>query len=506
MAKKGKSPRKFRQARAAAKPAAKAAFPGKVKAYRKDITGKLSAEDRMALKEMSDTAKKELGKKAYLSKADYEATQKAAREKFRESMREEGLYPEKKNAPAKKAAAKKAAVKKPAGMTPRQEAALQRSVKKEDRRMAKLRAADPAKFDAREKIATDSKLTAKQKFKAIEKVGKTAKPKPAEPAKSGKYLEMQEAKKMTRAEKSAANKAKWKSMTPAERKNWSASKAAAPKPAPNVSKATTPAAKRVTLADLKKNEAKGLQEAKARVAAKNQALANSAKGKTQTPTAAKAKATAKPEGKAPVKKAAAPKKYAKTRGLIKGGAAAAVAGEAVSMLKGSTAKDAKEINRLRAKLAAAKGQKSPGALSRLKEGLGSEVGQLAYLASGTFVGKSRRQRMDELNKQIAKASKTKQLRYGKDGSSLVPGTKAYKAGSKTKPAYTKTTQPTGGGSTTKISGTYTVKKGDTLSGIAKQAGVSLSDIRSANPKFMKNKKYKQGSMIWSGTKVKLPKK
>ena len=60
-----------------------------------------------------------------------------------------------------------------------------------------------------------------------------------------------------------------------------------------------------------------------------------------------------------------------------------------------------------------------------------------------------------------------------------------------------------GGSTT----SYTVKKGDTLSAIAKTSGVKLSELLSANPKIAdKKSKYKGGSMIWSGTKVKLPTK
>ena len=121
-----------------------------------------------------------------------------------------------------------------------------------------------------------------------------------------------------------------------------------------------------------------------------------------------------------------------------------------------------------------------------------------------IVGKTRRQRMDELNKLIKKAG-PKELRYGPKGESLVPGTKAYKAGSKTKPAYTKTSTGAGG-ATTKPSGVYTVKKGDTLSGIAKANETTLAALREANPKLMKRKKYKQGNMIWSGTTVKIPKK
>jgi LysM repeat protein len=64
-------------------------------------------------------------------------------------------------------------------------------------------------------------------------------------------------------------------------------------------------------------------------------------------------------------------------------------------------------------------------------------------------------------------------------------------------------QVNAGGSTT----SYTVKKGDTLSGIAKSSGVKLSEVLAANPKIAdKKSKYKGGSMIWSGTKVKLPTK
>jgi LysM repeat protein len=199
-------------------------------------------------------------------------------------------------------------------------------------------------------------------------------------------------------------------------------------------------------------------------------------------------------------------KFRKIKGIGKAGVVGAVAGEVVSLAKGSTKKDFNEINRLEAKLADLTG-KGKGKVTAGRQGAQQQLSQLASLASMGIVGKTRRQRMDELNRLIAKAEKAnkpKELRYGKDGSSLVPGTAAYKAGSKTKPAYGTTS--TGGGSTTKVDSRYTVKKGDTLSGIAKTAGVSLSEIRAANPEIMKKKKYKQGSMIWSGTKVNIPKK
>ena len=41
---------------------------------------------------------------------------------------------------------------------------------------------------------------------------------------------------------------------------------------------------------------------------------------------------------------------------------------------------------------------------------------------------------------------------------------------------------------------------------AKNAGLTLAELRAANPEIMKKKKYKQGSMIWSGTTVNIPKK
>jgi LysM repeat protein len=472
-----KKPYKYRQAKKDAKAAAKRAFPGKVKAVRKDITGKITAEDRLALKDMADTAKKELGKNAYLSRADYDAMQNRELEKFRQSMADEfGEYAGKKageaEAPAKKAPAKKAAVKKAA-------AALEKKA--------------PVKKAAVKKAAV--------------------KKAPAKPAAEAPVKKAAPSKTMTRAEKSAANKAAWAKMTPEERKNWKGTKpgSAESKPAAKAEPKTTAKAattKRPTLADLKKNEAKGLEEAKKRVAAKNKALADSAKGKTQTPQAveAKKKAAAKPEGKASAKtggKNVKPK-FRKIKAAGKGGIVGAVAGEVVSLAKGSTKKDFDEINRLEAKLADITG-KGKGKVTAGRQGAQQQLSQLASLASLGVVGKTRRQRMDELNALIAKAekkNKPKELRYGKDGSSLVPGTAAYKAGSKTRP----TVASTGGGSTTKVSDKYTVKKGDTFSGIAKTAGLSLSELRAANPDIMKKKKYKQGSMIWSGTKVNIPKK
>jgi LysM repeat protein len=530
-----KKPYKFRQARKDAKAAAKKAFPGKVKSRRVDPKIKISAEDRLALREAEDTARKELGKKAYLSRAEYEAQQRAAREAFRERMREEfGEYGGKKAEPAAaeeaqpKRAAKKAAVKK---------AAVKKAVAK------KAVAPKPA-------------------------VKKAAVKKAAVPAATGE-------KKMTRAERSAANKARWKSMTPAERKNWAATrnapaatadetprakndagkpaakkaaakKAAAPrypsvtgkngkraKTLGQVNEAVTkntPKTKRPTLAQLKRQEAKGLEEAKARVEARKAGAGAKPRGmksgeKPGQQPAAKAKPSVKP---AAVSKGS--KLLRKVKGAGKLGIVGALAAETYGLASGSTADNVREIQRLENKLASLTGKRDSAGKTFVK-GMGLEVGQLANLSTLGIVGKNRRQRMDELNALIAKeqakqakaqAKANAKLRYGPGGESLVPGTAAYKAGSKTRPTKAQVTAnfqaakggTTGGtgtggaGSTIKVTpgSSYTVKKGDTLSAIAKSAGVSLADLRAANKKFKTNPKYKQGSMIFSGTTVKIPKK
>jgi LysM repeat protein len=51
--------------------------------------------------------------------------------------------------------------------------------------------------------------------------------------------------------------------------------------------------------------------------------------------------------------------------------------------------------------------------------------------------------------------------------------------------------------------TVTVKKGDTLSGIAKKSGISLATLKKLNPVYWTNKKYKNGNLIFAGDKVKV---
>ena len=46
-----------------------------------------------------------------------------------------------------------------------------------------------------------------------------------------------------------------------------------------------------------------------------------------------------------------------------------------------------------------------------------------------------------------------------------------------------------------------VQPGDTLSQIARDAGLTLKEIRALNPEIMRNPKYDSGNMIWSNTKI-----
>jgi hypothetical protein len=48
-----------------------------------------------------------------------------------------------------------------------------------------------------------------------------------------------------------------------------------------------------------------------------------------------------------------------------------------------------------------------------------------------------------------------------------------------------------------------VEKGDTLSAIAKDAGITLKQLYDLNPKFKEDPKYKGGNMIFSNTLVNL---
>jgi LysM repeat protein len=214
--------------------------------------------------------------------------------------------------------------------------------------------------------------------------------------------------------------------------------------------------------------------------------------------------------------AAKAKKFGKTKAVGKGLILSALAAETVSAVKGSSEKDFREIQRLENKLASLKGQapkyKNMGSNKNPISTLKTDAANFAALASMGAVGKTRRGRMDELNAMIGKAQAKKNKTIAKNRAAKpgvsAPGRSSSKINKTFSQASAASNTPAvgAGGSTITPGSGYRVKRGDTLSGIAKTAGVSLSDIMSANEKFKKNAKYKGGSMIFANTKVNIPKK
>lgn len=498
-AKKPKAPKKFKQARKAAVADAKGAFAtGKTKAYRKDPKIKISAEDESILRDVKKEAKgnyitDDKGNKVF-QKPTETAQERFARDRREakaaidrkygvEEKAKKTTTPAKTEAPAeksptgKKKAAKKAAPKKPGVKKP--------TTTKGYSAGKTLNATGQARYDALIKEGVSPK---KAMNKALFAQEKATKPTGSPKAK-------------------AATQTKIKTPT-----------------APKMTRPTDASLTQMEDNYLKKTQEKLIKQGKLsgskEVALRPKGEMVSTKGKGVQTVTAKPVATG---GKV--------KKGGKAKKFVKGSAALAVGAEAVSLAKGSTAKDAKEIIRLKNKLADLQGKKRDGAVAGFREGVGSQVGQLASLTSFGLVGKTRRERMDELNAKIAKAeAKTakanKGLRYGPGGESLVPGTDAYKKGSKTRPKSGKPaaggaaggssggssgggkggssgTTPGAGGTTSNV---YVVQRGDNLSKIAKNQGVKLSELLAANTKFKTNAKYKGGNMIWAGTTVKLPKK
>jgi LysM repeat protein len=496
-AKKPKAPRKFKQARKAAVADAKGAFStGKTKAYRKDPKIKISAEDEQILKDVKKEAKgnyitDDKGNKVF-QKPTETAQERFARDRREakdaidrkygvEEKAKKATTPTKTEAPAeksptgKKKAAKKAAPKKPGVKKP--------TTTKGYSAGKTLNATGQARYDALIKEGVSPKKAMNKALFAQEKATK--------PTSSPKAK--------------AATQTKIKTPT-----------------APKMARPTDASLTQMEDDYLKKTQEKLIKQGKLsgskEVALRPKGEMVSTKGKSVRTVVAKPV----PGSGGVVKKGSKVKKF------VKGSAALAVGAEAVSLAKGSTKKDAEEIIRLKRKLADLQGKKRDNAIGAFREGAGSEVGQLASLVSFGLVGKTRRERMDELNAKIAKqqAKNNKGLRYGPNGESLVPGTDAYKKGSKTRPKTGKPaaggaaggssggssggakggssgTTPGAGGTTSNV---YVVQRGDNLSKIAKNQGVKLSELLAANTKFKTNAKYKGGNMIWAGTTVKLPKK
>ena len=172
-------------------------------------------------------------------------------------------------------------------------------------------------------------------------------------------------------------------------------------------------------------------------------------------------------------------KLVKGAGLVaKVATVAGIVKEANQIKTGQSEKDFRRIQALENRVAAAKGEKPKytrsGSNRNLAESLKVDAGNALSFVG---LGKSRKDRLAELKNMAAKAEKKKLTKPAP------------------KPSATKDTP-----ASKSISGNkYRVNAGDTLSGIASRAGVSLKDLRSANPQITDPRK------IYRNTGVVIPK-
>lgn len=560
-AKKPTKPKKFRQARSAAKADAKKTFSGNPQARLKDPKLKLSADDKMALKEMRDSAKADLGNKSTLTKKEFLKADNAAREAFRSEMRAEfGEYGGKKATP----------LDSPRNTRVMKESAP-RKITKNINPLNKTRTfveASPIKsqtekpktsksaVDTAETKPAKTKKAAAPKKPAVKKaaVKKPAVKKPATVSTTvDKTLKTPEGKarydkliKEGVKPKSALNKALFY-----EAKLPSQKAAATPKAEskPKVKKAGATKAgsfKNITDASLTSQE-DAYRQSKVDKLVKEGKLSGSkeiairSKGEVVKPGAKVPATTTQVARPIPGSDTVVKKKGGKLGKFAKGGAYLAAFTAAMDLPNYTDA--AKRKAQAEVDLYAAKNKgKNPGFIDRTKiaaKGMPMVRDQVLKYFTGGVVGKDASAYAAKAEKELAKYKESerktanKNLRYGPNGESLVPGTDAWKKGSKTRPKFaapgaaggtTPGTKPgatpgasggssggskggsSKGGSTPSVTpgSTYTVKSGDTLSAIAKASGVKLADIYAANKKFKQNPKYKGGNMIWSGTTVKIP--
>jgi hypothetical protein len=475
-AKKPTRPRKFKQARKDALASAKKDFSGKKQAGLKDRTLKISADDKKVLSEVKQEAKgnfitDDRGNKINVKPTETSAERIARdrREAKAELQRKWDAEDGKTGRPAKETSARTSGdIKVTDKRTPTEKVASKKAATKEVKKNTKkfVQKGSPKVMD------TPVKST-KPSVKGFS-AGKTLTPK-------GQAIYDDLVKQGVKP-KSAMNKAIFrqeKATKPGVNK-------------PTVAKTTTP-----------------------KVVTKNDALKFSAKGKTQTPQAQKlkglqdkvsaAKTTAKKvttvkaakEVSTGAKVGKAILDAAKTTAMIAGPGKflkpvkfvqAAIAGnKAVKVTKAVKAADSGK--KVAAANAARKAANAAKAEKAAKAGKMGKVKKVGLAAAGFYA-------LDKIpTGGGSKPAATKTLPQRPAGSYPKGGGKGLKLGPNINVGA--------GGSTT----SYTVKKGDTLSAIAKTSGVKLSEVLAANPKIAdKKSKYKGGSMIWSGTKVKLPTK
>ena len=495
-AKKPTKPRKFKQARKDAKSAAKQAFSGKSQAGLKDRTLRISADDKEVASEVRKEAKgnyitDDRGNKIQVKPTETPQERMArdrreAKAQLQQKWDQEDGTARKprETAPAKKSAPKGGGMNKTRTFIQATEVKPQGKVIKKK--------AEPAKK------AVKSKKTMGQVSKAV---ADATKPKVNKPAVT---------KGMTRAERSAANKAAWAKMTPAERKNWKGTKPTAATPdrikitVDNKPTAPKPTAGAQALNEMGKK--KGLKDPlgiEKKTTPKSDSLKALQKKVGDSKKAAKPITKAAVAAKAAANKPSALAKVGKTALTVASFLPAGRAVKAGMLLKGAlagtkTAKVAKAVKtaesgkKASAANAARKAANAAKAEKAAKAGVKGKVKKVA-LAAGGFYAIDKIPTGGGSKPAATPASTTRPQRPA--GQYPKGGGKGLKLGPNV--------QVNAGGSTT----SYTVKKGDTLSGIAKTSGVKLSEILAANPTIAdKKSKYKGGSMIWSGTKVKLPTK
>jgi LysM repeat protein len=481
-AKKPTRPRKFKQARKDALASAKKDFSGKKQAGLKDRTLRISADDKKVLSDVKAEARGGYITDDRGNKINVKPTE-TAQERFLRDRREakaeiDRMYAKEDAAEAKKTSTKKTATK------PTELGA---------RRLDQMKKAGISEADAKKVLSTNKPAYEKKTTKP-----KTNKPKATKPAtkgfSAGKTLTPKgqavydDLIKQGVKPKSAMNKAIFRQEKTTPRVKITVdNKPTAPKPTAGA-KAINEMGKKKGLTDvlgIEKKPTDKLSTLQKKVTAAKTTAKKVPEMKAAKNISTLSKVLNSPAGK--VAKTAAmivgPGKFLKAGALVKG---ALTANKAVKVTK--AVKAAESGKKFQAANTARKAANVAKAEKAAKAGKMGKVKKVGLAAAGFYA-------LDKIPTGGSKPAATKTLPQRPAGQYPKGGGKGLKLGPNV--------QVNAGGSTT----SYTVKKGDTLSAIAKTSGVKLSEILAANPTIAdKKSKYKGGSMIWSGTKVKLPTK
>jgi LysM repeat protein len=229
-----------------------------------------------------------------------------------------------------------------------------------------------------------------------------------------------------------------------------------------------------------------------KIASKVAEAKSAVKSSTAGRTIKAAKAAAKPIAEAASKTKTGKvlkttKNLANSKFVKRAAGVALAAGEGSAIVSGQAEKDFRRIQALENRIAAAKGQKPKYTKSGSKRNLGESLKvDAANILSFAGLGKSRKARLEELKNMATKVG------------ARTPGPKG--GGVSEPPQGKKPTLTKGSNAPAATSGNkYRVQSGDTLSGIASRAGVSLKDLRASNPQITDPRK------IYRNTGVVIPK-